>query len=92
MSAIRDNLNTIIISSPSSVPEVCDGDAWSFKACDGNGKQVFKWKLSHIYGIDPFENIGRILDSYIPEYEKPVYKEEEIEELIVEYPFEKGEV
>lgn len=75
MSAIRDNLEEIIANPPNRIPEACDGDAWSFSAYDDTGILVFKWKISHIYGVDPLENIGRILDSYIPEYERPMYTE-----------------
>lgn len=90
MSVIRDYLEEIITNPPDRIPEACDGEAWSFKAYDDSGKMNFKWKLSHIYGLDPLENIGRILDSYIPEYEKPEYTEEEIEEYIMRYHFGKS--
>lgn len=90
MSAIRESLKEIIANPPGWIPEACDGEAWSFKAYDENGKQIFKWKLSHIYGLDPLEKLGRILESYIPEYEKPVYTEGEMEELIIRYHVEKS--
>lgn len=91
MSAIRENLEEITANPPEIVPEARDGEAWSFNAYDDSGKLIFKWKLSHIYGLEPLENIGRILDSYIPEYEKPEYKEEEIKELIIRYHVGKSE-
>ena len=91
MAAIRDSLEEVISNPPDRIPEACDGEAWSFKAYDDEGKPIFKWKLSHIYGLDQLENIGRILDSYIPEYEKPEYKEEKIEEYILKYHYGKSE-
>lgn len=92
MLLIRDNIEGIITNPPGFIPEACDGEAWSFKAYDDTGKQIFKWKLSHIYGLDPLENIGKILDSYIPEYEEPEYTEEEIEDYIIQYTKEYSEM
>ncbi len=85
ISSIKENLEEIVTNPPDSVPMACDGEAWSFKAYDDTGRLIFKWKLSHIYGLDPLESIGKILDSYIPEYEEPEYTEEEIEDYIIQY-------
>ena len=90
MSVIRDYLEENMTNPLDRIPEACDGEAWSFKAYDDSGKLIFKWKLSHIYGLDPLESIGRILESYIPEYEKPGYTEGEMEELIIRYHVEKS--
>lgn len=72
MSSIKANLGKIISNPPDMIPEACDGEAWSFKAYDDNDKLILEWNFNYIYDVDPLENIGRILDSYIPDYEEPV--------------------
>ena len=54
----------------------CDGDAWEFTAYSDSGEVIFSRDLDYIYHIDPLLEIGNILESYIPEYEKPKYDEE----------------
>lgn len=82
LDAIKTDLDKINLNPPDTFPEACDGEAWAFKVYD-TGKEIFKWKLSHIYGIETLENIGRILNSYIPEYEEPKYTKEEIERYLM---------
>lgn len=55
--------------------DACDGDAWSFSAYNERGKQIFHYELGHIYGIREMEEIGKILCSYIPDYEEPSLEE-----------------
>ena len=85
MSIIQGNLEKIITNPPDSVPRVLGGEAWSFRAYNDTGELIFNWSLSQICGLESLENIGRILNSYIPEYEKPEYKEEEIEGYALQY-------
>ena len=80
--SIKENIEKIISDPPDMIPDACDGEAWSFDAFDDTGKRIYRWKLNHIYGLESLEEIGEILDSYIPEYEKPNYTEEEIERYI----------
>ncbi len=43
-----------------------DGDAWEFTVFDCDGKVIFQRELDYIYDIEPLEEIGRILESYVP--------------------------
>ncbi len=81
-SLICGNLDRIIAEPPQAAHDVCDGTAWSFEARDKAGKLSFIWNLGYIYGIEPLENIDRILNSYVPEYEKPHYSEDEMMQLL----------
>ena len=82
IAVIRENLKEIIANPVDATPSALDGVAWSFEGYNDTGKQIFTWKLSYIYGISSLENIGKILNSYIPEYERPEYTEYEIERYI----------
>lgn len=81
-SLICGNLDRIITEPPQTAHNACDGTAWSFEARDKAGKLSFIWKLGYIYGIEPLENIDRILNSYVPKYEKPHYSEDEMMQLL----------
>lgn len=81
-SLICGNLDRIITEPPQTTHDVCGGTAWSFEARDKAGKLSFIWKLGYIYGIEPLENIGRIINSYVPEYAKPHYSEDEMMRLL----------
>ena len=62
----KEYINTEVVA--------CDGEAWSFIAYDESGEVSFSRDIGYIYGITVLENIGDILESYIPDYDVPQYE------------------
>ncbi len=79
MLSIKGNLKKTISDPPDVFPDACDGEAWAFDIYDEDGKITYKREKGYIYGVDVLEEIGEILNCYIPEYEKPHYTKEDID-------------